>query len=249
MRKLPDDLLHIQKNWDELGKTDPLYAISTLKGKEGGKWDIQEFFQRGYDDIKDIMSQIDLLNLKISHNKALDFGCGVGRVTQPLANYFNNVDGVDISPSMIELAKTYNKFGDKVKYYQNNTSSLSIFNDNSYDFIYSTEVLQHMQPKYQQDYLIEFLRILSPLGLLVFQLPSEPLKLNKKIMMLIQKSKFFNKIYLKLRNRSIMALMEYHCNPRKNVETILLANGAKHVYAIRDKRDSIISYNYFVTKY
>ena len=243
------DLLKLQKDWDTLGKQDPLYAISTVKGKEGGKWDIQDFFQRGVDEIESIMNQKDLLNLKISYTRALDFGCGVGRVTQSLAKYFDHIDGVDISPSMIELANTYNKFGDKITYHINNENSLKIFNDNTYDFIYSTEVLQHMHPMYQENFLKEFLRVLSPKGLLVFQLPSEPSTLNKKIMMCFQKGNLFSKMYWKLRNRPVMALMEYYCNPRKNVEQFLLKNGAQHVHAMRDARTAVISYNYFVTKY
>ena len=35
---------------------------------------------------------------------ALDFGCGVWRLTQPLADHFKEVCGIDISPNFIELA-------------------------------------------------------------------------------------------------------------------------------------------------
>jgi hypothetical protein len=35
-------------------------------------------------------------------------------------------------------------------------------------------VLQHIEPRFVQGYLLEFLRILKPQGVLVFQLPSEP---------------------------------------------------------------------------
>jgi tRNA/tmRNA/rRNA uracil-C5-methylase (TrmA/RlmC/RlmD family) len=129
---VPQDLLEIQKNWDELGKRDPLYAIKVgtrkqggeWESKEGGKWDLQEFFQTGIDEIDSVMKQADQLNLKISHERALDFGCGVGRVTQALSKYFTTVDGVDIAPSMIELANTYNKYEDRVHYYVNNKNSL-----------------------------------------------------------------------------------------------------------------------------
>lgn len=36
---------------------------------------------------------------------ALDFGCGVGRLTRALAAFFDRATGVDISSSMIEEAK------------------------------------------------------------------------------------------------------------------------------------------------
>ncbi len=48
--------------------------------------------------------------------RALDFGCGVGRLTQALARHFNIVDGVDIAPSMIELANQFNRSGGRCRY-------------------------------------------------------------------------------------------------------------------------------------
>jgi ubiquinone/menaquinone biosynthesis C-methylase UbiE len=256
---LPHDLVEIQKNWDELGKLDPLYAIKVGKrkeggeweSKEGGKWDIREFFQTGIDEIDDIMKEIAQLSLKLSHKRALDFGCGVGRVTQALSKYFDEVDGVDIAPSMIELANTYNQCEDRVHYYLNNQNSLEIFQDNSYDFIYSVEVFQHMHPQYQEKYLSELLRILSPEGLLVFELPSEYENLKRKVFFnfTFQDIKFIHSLYWKnILRKPLFALMQYYCNPRTNVESFLLQHGAKHVYAIRNSR-TIVSYNYFVTKY
>jgi 2-polyprenyl-3-methyl-5-hydroxy-6-metoxy-1,4-benzoquinol methylase len=256
---MPQDLLEIQKNWDDLGKLDPFYAVKSGKWdengdweiKRGGKWNIQEFFQTGIDEIKDIMKEIHQLNLRISNRRALDFGCGVGRVTQALSKYFDNVDGVDIAPSMIELANTYNKYEDKVQYYINNKNSLEIFKDNTYDFIYSVEVLQHMHPHYQQKYLRELLRILSPEGLLVFELPSEYESLKRKVFFnfTFQDIKFIHSLYWNnVLRQPLFALMQFYCNPRTNVESFLLRHGAKHVYAIRNSK-TIISYNYFVTKY
>ena len=46
-----------------------------------------------------------------------------------------------------------------------------IFDDNSFDFIYSYVVLQHMRPDYALSYLREFVRVLAPGGVMAFQLP------------------------------------------------------------------------------
>ena len=40
-----------------------------------------------------------------ARRSALDFGCGIGRLSQALAEHFDQVYGVDISPKMIELAR------------------------------------------------------------------------------------------------------------------------------------------------
>mgnify|MGYP001597146266 CR=1 FL=1 len=167
------ELKELKKNWEAFGETDPLYAILSWPDKEGGKWQIDDFFADGRYEIQKVMKHIEQLRVNIVHEKALDFGCGVGRLTQALAEYFVEVVGVDIASSMIELANKYNKFGERCKYYHNDSDNLNLFPDNSFDFIYSNITLQHMEPRYSQKYIKEFLRILNPKGLLVFQLPSE----------------------------------------------------------------------------
>ena len=46
------DLKQLQKNWDEFGKTDPLWAILTSPDRKGGKWDPEEFFAQVMADIR-----------------------------------------------------------------------------------------------------------------------------------------------------------------------------------------------------
>ena len=79
------DLKELQKNWDTFGKIDPLWAIITWPDKKGNRWDLEEFFSLGREEIAMIMTHIASLGLSLQHRKALDFGCGVGRVTQALA--------------------------------------------------------------------------------------------------------------------------------------------------------------------
>ena len=166
------DLKALQKNWEALGKTDPLYAVLSWPDKEGGKWQLDEFFAHGRNEIRTYFKFIDSLGISFPRKKALDFGCGAGRVTQALVEYFEEVSGVDISSSMIELASRYNRYGQRCKYFHNPYGDLNLFADNSFDFIYSYITLQHMEPQFALQYIKEFLRVLNPRGLLVFQLPS-----------------------------------------------------------------------------
>lgn len=168
------ELKDLKKNWDEFGKQDPLWSILTDPTKKGNKWTPEEFFKTGEEEIKSVLTYIDSLGIAYSQDKALDFGCGVGRLTQALCYYFHECYGIDIAPSMIELASTYNRYGSKCKYYINDSNSMNIFESNYFDFIYSRIVLQHIKPEFTKNYLKEFMRILAPGGLLVFQVPSEP---------------------------------------------------------------------------
>jgi 2-polyprenyl-3-methyl-5-hydroxy-6-metoxy-1,4-benzoquinol methylase len=65
------------------------------------------------------MERLKTLDLGEQHGRALDFGCGVGRLTQALATHYDKVDGVDISWEMINLARRHNQHGDRVKYFAN----------------------------------------------------------------------------------------------------------------------------------
>jgi hypothetical protein len=73
---------------------------------------------------------------------------------------------------MIEGADRFNRFGDRCHYHLNVREDLSIFPDGAYDFIYSTYVLQHMHPTFARRYVEEFVRLLSPEGLALFQIPT-----------------------------------------------------------------------------
>jgi len=167
------DIWKLQENWECLAKTDPLWSILSDPEKKGGRWQLPEFFKTGEEEIAGLMSYLESLRIKIAHRKALDFGCGIGRLTQPLANFFDDVYGVDIAPTMIALANKYNHHGDKCKYYLNERDDLKLFPDGTFNLIYSNLTLQHMKKQYCLKYIEEFLRVLLDGGLLVFQLPSE----------------------------------------------------------------------------
>lgn len=49
---------------------------------------------------------------------------------------------------------------------------LARFPDGTFTFIYSTLVLQHMEPQFSKGYIREFVRVLAPGGVLAFQLPA-----------------------------------------------------------------------------
>jgi SAM-dependent methyltransferase len=167
------ELKELQKNWDEFGKTDPLWAILTDPEKRNGRWDAQEFFRRGEAEVAEILACAGALEIPFNRRRVLDFGCGVGRLSQALCRHFEECIGVDIAPSMIDLAEQYNSHGSRCRYYVNEADNLRLFPDEHFDFICSSIVLQHMQPTYSKKYIEEFLRVLTPGGLLVFQIPSE----------------------------------------------------------------------------
>lgn len=168
------DLQGLQRIWNELGETDPLWAVLSLPDKRGGRWDLGEFMATGVHEIDELLAMLESSGIRPAREKALDFGCGVGRLTQPLAKHFEEAIGVDIAPSMIELANKMNKHPDRCRYVLNPRSDLSAFADGLFDLIYSNITLQHMPPALMQNYVAEFLRTVAPTGAIVFQLPTQP---------------------------------------------------------------------------
>jgi SAM-dependent methyltransferase len=97
---------------------------------------------------------------------ALDFGCGVGRLTQPLARRFASCVGVDISRQMIERADSLNQYS-HCRYVVHSDTELP-FPAESFSFVYSNIVLQHVPRRFAEQYLREFVRVLARGGVLVF---------------------------------------------------------------------------------
>ena len=161
-----------QTFWDDFARYDPLWAILSDPTKAGRQWDLPRFLETGKREISLLFYQLRALGLTVGRRAALDFGCGVGRLSQPLAAHFDRVVGVDVSAEMIRLANDINQHPDRVRYVCNVRDDLGIFPSDEFSFIYSNVVLQHIVPSRALAYLGEMIRVLAPGGLLVFQLPS-----------------------------------------------------------------------------
>jgi ubiquinone/menaquinone biosynthesis C-methylase UbiE len=166
------NLKALRKHWDLFASRDPLWAILTHPDRKDSRWNTREFFETGVWEIGRSLEQVAGLHPGLRKRRALDFGCGVGRLTQPLAQHFEEAYGVDISASMIQQAKDYNQHGARCQYVLNEKSDLRVFPDQHFDFVYSNITLQHMPPRYSRRYIAEFIRVLAPGGALLFQLPS-----------------------------------------------------------------------------
>ncbi|MCU1447932.1 MAG: Methyltransferase type 11 [Acidimicrobiales bacterium] len=166
-----DDL---QQNWESFGKTDALWAVLTSPGKRYNRWNTKEFFRTGEEEVDRVLGQVDRLGWSLGRGRVLDFGCGVGRLTQAFAAYFAVCDGVDIASSMIKRAQHYNRHGSRCRFHLNPNDDLRLFEDETFDLVYSAHVLQHMAPRYSRRYVDEFLRVLRPGGLALFQMTTEP---------------------------------------------------------------------------
>jgi ubiquinone/menaquinone biosynthesis C-methylase UbiE len=118
-----------------------------------------------------VFERAERLGRPLHRRHALDFGCGVGRLTRALGARFDSVVGVDISAGMIEQAERYNDAYPACAFRLNTDADLCQFDSRSFDFVYSNIVLQHLPSVLEiVAYLRELIRVARPDGLVVFGL-------------------------------------------------------------------------------
>jgi len=165
-------LSRLQKNFEILAADDPLWTVLSDNSKRGGKWDPEEFYQSGEDAIRGLEERLATFSISLRGDTALDFGCGVGRLTFPLSRRFDIAIGVDISRSMIDAAESNSGRGEICRFILNTVNRLTFLESESIDFAYSDIVFQHIAPRYSKKYFLEIARSLKQGGTFVFQLPS-----------------------------------------------------------------------------
>ena len=162
-----------QWEWEELAAVDPLWAILSDPERRGGRWQLDEFFRTGEADAEHALSVASEFERPARRARALDFGCGVGRVTRALATRFGEAVGVDLSKRMVEQARELNAHVPNARFLVNAAPDLRQLDDAAFDLVYSRIVLQHLRtPREALRYIEEFLRVVRPDGIVVFQLPA-----------------------------------------------------------------------------
>ncbi|MEM3830157.1 MAG: class I SAM-dependent methyltransferase [Conexivisphaerales archaeon] len=157
-----------RKTWDALAEVDPKWAILSDPEKIGNKWDDKNFYATGIEQIEKLFNFIEGKGITINKGMALDYGCGLGRLTEALANRFLKVYGVDFSTKMIEGAIKNPMKSPNTEYLQSNGKDLSQFADDKFDFVISLTTLQHNETKTQLNLINEFIRVTKKNGIIVF---------------------------------------------------------------------------------
>jgi SAM-dependent methyltransferase len=167
------ELQRLQEHWNAFGEQDPLWAILSDPAKRGRGWeqDLDEFFASGQAEVDDVLRVLAGRGVTLQNDRALDFGCGVGRLTRALAERFHSADGIDVAASMIERARELNEDSERLRFHHNPAQDLRLFGDESFDFILSLIVLQHMEPGLMRGYMRDFVRVLRPRGVAFFSVP------------------------------------------------------------------------------
>jgi SAM-dependent methyltransferase len=102
---------------------------------------------------------------------AVEVGCGPGRMTAALAERFDRVLALDVSPAMLERARAA-VTSERVEFLEIPGETLDGVADGSADVLVCYLVLQHLPSRaHVLRYLREFARVLAPAGEAYVQLP------------------------------------------------------------------------------
>ena len=239
----------IREQWEALGASDPYWAVLTHADKKGGRWDKAAFFATGVAEIDGIEQRLAELAASPDRNLALDYGCGVGRLTRALAARFERVIGVDISQAMLDEARRANHEVANIEFVRGNGRDLAGVADASIDFLYSNIVLQHSSPDHQRSIIREFCRVMSPRGVLVFQTPSYA---NYRTVQGVLHAVLGNRV-LNLARRFVYGkrgVMELHTLDKAEVLTLLQVGRMRLLEAQRydSAGPAFVGHMYFTTR-
>ncbi|HET7433662.1 MAG TPA: class I SAM-dependent methyltransferase [Thermoanaerobaculia bacterium] len=155
-------------DWAELAKREPYFAVLTDPRYLREHFDDdarRAFFASGEADVDALFALVRSHVPDFAPRSALDFGCGVGRLTIPLARRCGRATGVDIAPEMVAEARANASGVDAA--FVTNLEDVS----ERFDFIASLIVFQHIPVSEGVATLTKLLRRLAPGGVAAIHMP------------------------------------------------------------------------------
>jgi ubiquinone/menaquinone biosynthesis C-methylase UbiE len=154
----------MRREWNERALEDPHYFVAFGQRAQ----DEEGFLATASDVLKSLEAELRRFPRDANRHawRALEIGCGPGRLMKPLSRHFGEIHGVDVSDEMIRLARERLKDIPYAHVHATHGASLASFADESFDFVYSYAVFQHIPSRdVVLSYLREICRVLKPGGI------------------------------------------------------------------------------------
>lgn len=164
------------KTWSRFGDEAPHWSVLTNDQytPDNIEANIDAFYQSGVHGLDRVLNTLKRAGLKSEgFEQALDFGCGVGRLSMPLAELSERVTSMDISSGHLKLAQERAEAtGVENIDFVHLRDLRDLDGISGYDFILSLIVLQHNPPPIMAYAFSRLLRALRPGGVAIIQMPT-----------------------------------------------------------------------------
>jgi SAM-dependent methyltransferase len=164
-------LAQVQAHWTQLGETRPHWSTAASPAFTPEQIDANqgEFQASGAADVAWLVALLSRHGWQPADlPRVLDFGCGIGRMTAPMAGIFASVSGCDISPSHLALARA--ACGRRVRFSLVSVPDFGMAEP--FDLWFSTRTLQHNPAPISAMILRRAFALLAVGGVAVFQVPT-----------------------------------------------------------------------------
>jgi len=158
----------MRADWNRRAHEDAYYYVAFgRRGQED-----EEFFATAGDVVRSLTAELKRLDRR---DRALEIGCGPGRLMRPMARLFGRIDGVDVADEMIRIARERLAGIPNAHAHHGSGADLAPFPDETFDFVYSYAVFQHIPSRdVVFGYLREARRVLRTGGILRCQINGLP---------------------------------------------------------------------------
>jgi SAM-dependent methyltransferase len=160
-----------ERFWDERAREQALFFVdNTVDYRDP---DVERFWAGGEAAASAILGE---LGVAVGPADAIvEIGCGVGRLTRPLAARAAHVTAVDVSAEMLSRARELNPQLDNVRWLHGDGETLAGVDTASADGCFSHVVFQHLpDPELTLGYVREMARVLRPGGWAAFGVSTDP---------------------------------------------------------------------------
>jgi SAM-dependent methyltransferase len=163
----------MRADWNKRAREDANYYVAFGRRDQ----DDNEFLSTAADVVRDLEGELKRLPAEVppSSRRALEIGCGLGRLMRPLSRHFGEIHGVDVSDEMIVQAEAKLRDIPWAHVHHASGSDLAQFPSDFFDFVYSYAVFQHIpSAEVVFSYLRETARALKPGGFARLQINGLP---------------------------------------------------------------------------
>jgi ubiquinone/menaquinone biosynthesis C-methylase UbiE len=145
----------MRDDWNARAREDAAYYVAFGRRQQNDA----DFLATATEVINILESELRRVPLtQRSTWKALEIGCGPGRLMRPMSRHFSEIHGVDVSDEMIALARERLRDTPNAHPHVSDGASLAEFPGETFDFVYSYAVFQHVPSR---DVIAAYMREIS----------------------------------------------------------------------------------------